>query len=127
MYDLKQGSKEQLIADFLQPENQPQDYLDSPTYKGLQYLLEAHLNDCTYYVYDPEVQVNEGAAKFVEGLHENHKWELLAHLKIGDTYHFVNQLVTGAGWSAKPITVVAVSYHGSPFLGAQTIYFIREL
>ena len=119
-YDLPTGRKKQLIADFLQPENQPQDYLNSPAYKGLQYLLEAHLNDKTYGVYDPEVQVNEGAAKFVEGLHENHKWELLAHLKIGDTYHFVNQLVF------PEVTVVAVSYHGSHFQGAQTIYFIQE-
>jgi hypothetical protein len=122
MFDLKQGTKEQLIRDFLIPDCQPKDYLDSPTYKGLQYLLETHLNDSPYYVYDPEMQNdNENKAQeFVDNLYKKAPWKNLSHLKIGDTYHFVKE------WVCPTVTVIAVSYHGCSYQGAQTIYFIQE-
>ena len=53
MHDLKQGSKEQVIQDFLMPSYQPD--LEDPIYKGLEFLLNTYLPDGTYHVYDQEL------------------------------------------------------------------------
>jgi len=118
MYDLKQGSKEQVIQDFLMPEYQPD--LNDPIYKGLEFLLNTYLPDGTYHAYDPELLncENNKAAAFVSDLKQGNK---IAYFQHQDVYHTVCEYTQGK------TTVIAVSYHGCPFSSASTVYFIKEL
>ena len=116
MHDLKQGSKEQVIQDFLMPSYQPD--LEDPIYKGLEFLLNTYLPDGTYHVYDQELNYeNKKAAAFVGDLKQGKQ---IAKFKHHDVYHIVYEYTQGK------TKIIAVSYNGCPFSSALTIYFIRE-
>tara|TARA_R100000781_G_scaffold52700_1_gene34528 strand:+ start:208 stop:561 length:354 start_codon:yes stop_codon:yes gene_type:complete len=117
MFDLPSGSKEQVIADFLQPEYQPD--LEDPIYKGLEFLLNTHLPDGNYYVWDTELNhTNQAAAEFVRArpTHGNR----VAQLTYVDVTHdfYTNE--------CKGQTVFTLCYDCCPFSSGLVIHFIKE-
>ena len=124
MFNLPNGSKEQIIAEWLHPELEPD--LEDPVYKGLEFLLTTYLPDGKYHVYDPEAHhTNQEANDFV---HENskvcgsdHNSVELGRVAHGDVTHSIYKRA-----DCKGVEVFTLSYNNCSLMGGLPVYFIKE-
>ena len=135
MFNLPNGSKEQIIAEWLQPELQPD--LEDPVYKGLEFLLTTYLPSGNYHMYDEEVHhTNQAANDFVHEPNLNELFgkcvsvnprshygkarEWLAQVKLGDVTHDIYTRELGGH------QVITLSYNNCSLMSGLQVHFIKE-